>query len=143
MDDAIHSAAGTLDRLLERVHCASDVFFEGVSYQDVILLGITVIGTRSGEIIDPVERMVIAAGPTGSIFAGRVRGCATNVRCGSGSLLGKEFRHAGYKCRRHRDLAKEISPSVDSHRISPSSCSVDESPDKLSPSERLPYPAAR
>src|ERR1700686_953114 len=127
MDYAIHRAAGTLDRFLERVHCASDVFLERVSHEDVILLGITVVRPRPREIIDPVECVLIADGPTRSIFAGRARGWATNVgSAGSGSLLGEEFRRAGYKSRHRRDLAKEISSRVDSHRISPSNPSVDE-----------------
>src|SRR5215813_13535163 len=120
MNDAIHRAAGTLDRLLERVHGARDVFFEGVSHQDVILLGITVIRTRPGEIVDPVECVVLASGATKSIFGGRVRRCAATFRCDRRSLLGKEFWYAGYKSQDRRHLAKEASPSVDSHRISPS-----------------------
>src|ERR1700690_1178941 len=42
---AVHGAAGTLDGFLEGVHGAGDVLFERVSYEDVILLGIAVIGT--------------------------------------------------------------------------------------------------
>src|SRR5262245_45619093 len=127
MDDAIHSTAGTLDRLLERVHGASDVFFEGVSHQDVIRLGITVIRTRPGKIVDPVECVVLATKATRSIFGGRVRRCAASFRCDRGSLLGKEFWYAGYQSHDRRHLAKELSPSVDSHRISPSNRSFDDS----------------
>src|SRR5215468_2715497 len=113
MDDAIHSAAGTLDRLLKSVHCANHVFFEGVSHQDMILLGITIIGTRPREIVDPVECVAIATGATRSIFGWRVRRCATKFRC------------AVYKSHDRRHLAKEISPSVVSHRISPSNRSFE------------------
>src|SRR5579862_5550815 len=141
MENAIHRAAGTLDRLLERVHGASDVFFEGVSHQDVIFFGITVIGTCPRKIVDPVECVVIAAGATRSIFAGRVRGCATSFRCGSGSLLGKEFRCAGYKSHNRRHLAKEISPRVDGHRNLSFEYSLNIT-ENLTPSGPLLCPAA-
>src|ERR1700722_3711394 len=119
MDDAVHSAAGKLDRLLERVHCASDVFFESISYEDVIVLGIAVIGTGTRKVVDPAMCMVVAAGAARSIFAGCARGGTRSGCYSSGSLLSEEFRRAGYKSCHRRDLAKEIAPSVDSHRISP------------------------
>ena len=73
MDDAVHGAASMLDRLLERVHGAGDVLLEGVGDENVIFLGIAVIGARPGEIVDPVVRVVLAAGAMGSIFARRTR----------------------------------------------------------------------
>ncbi len=70
MEDAIHRAAGALDGFLERVHGASDLFFEGVSHQDVIFFGITVIRTRPGEIVNPIECVVVAAGASRNVFVG-------------------------------------------------------------------------
>src|SRR5580704_1402919 len=103
MDDAVHRAACTLDRLLERVHSASDVFFEGVRYEDVIFLGIAVIGTCAGEVVDPIV-CVITAGAR-PISARSAHRCLSRRRCaGRWSLLSKEFRRAGYESRHRSDL---------------------------------------
>src|SRR5579863_10029984 len=117
MDDAVHSAAGTLDGFLERVHGAGDVLFERVSYEDVILLGVAVIGTSSGNVIDPVVG-VVGAGPT--------RRIPTRCACGRGCassrslLLTENFQRSGYQSCHRRGLAKEVSSGVDFHEVPPS-----------------------
>src|ERR1700683_1704334 len=94
MDDAVHVAACTLDRFLERVHGPSNVFFERIRHQDVILLRIAVIGTRAGEVIDTI--MCMAAARTARRISAR---CAGGHGCaGSRSLLlTEDFQGACYQ----------------------------------------------
>ena len=98
MNDAVHGTARVLNRLLERVHCASDVLFERISHQNVIVLGIAVIGTRPRKVVDPVVCVALGAGAMGSIFARRTRGRVARCRCARGrSLFGEKLRSAGYR----------------------------------------------
>src|SRR5579862_597655 len=117
MDDAVHSAAGTLDGLLEGVHGAGDVLFERVSYEDMILFGVAVVGTGSGNVVDPVVG-VVGAGPTSRISAR----CASGRGCASsrGLLLTENFQRAGDQSCHRRGLAEEVASGVDFHGISPS-----------------------
>src|ERR1700722_9314003 len=145
MEDAVHGAAGTLDRFLEGVHGAGDVLFERVRDEDVVLLGIAIIGTRAGEIVDSIVCMVAAAGTTRRISARCAGGCACRREWASnwglrrGSLLSRllreEFRRAGYESRHRPDFAKEVAASFDFHRISPSHFFVEES--KADPDKQL------
>ena len=66
IDDAVHGAARSLDRFLKRIHRAGDVFLEGVGYENVVILGIAVIGTGSGEVVDTVVRMIAGARAPGA-----------------------------------------------------------------------------
>src|SRR6266851_1758178 len=91
IDNAVHGAACTLDRLLERVHRAGDVLFEGISYENVIVLGIAVIGTSTREVVDAIL-CVIAAGTTRPVTSRSPHGCAPGRECATGrSLLSEEF----------------------------------------------------
>src|ERR1700722_12426218 len=119
MEDAIHGAAGPLDRLLERIHRAGDVLFEGIGYEDMICIGIAVIRTCPREVVDPFVGVVVAAGATRSVLAGSA--CAGRSRCGPrGRLLREKFHSAGYERSHGRDPSKEITSSIDSHKNSPS-----------------------
>src|SRR5579872_7371594 len=117
MDDAVHSAARTLDGFLESIHGAGDVLFEGVSYEDVILLRVPVIGTGSGNVVDPFVDVVGA----GTMSRVPTR-CASGDGCASsrGLLLAESFQRPGYQSCHRRGLAKEAASSVDFHEISPS-----------------------
>src|ERR1700730_664096 len=115
IDDAVHGATCSLNRFLERIHCAGDVFFEGVGYENMILIGIAVIGTSSGEVIDPVVRMVAGARAARPVTARRgTRGRMTNRRR---SLLSQKFRCANYDGGHRRDLTEETASSFDLHEI--------------------------
>ena len=114
MEDAVHAAACTLDGTLEGVHGAGDVFFEGIGYEDVIVLGVAVVGACAGEPEDAVMNVVAgaAAESTATSTATTAGGWG-----GWGSLLGEELRCAGYDCGHRGELAKETAPSVDLHKF--------------------------
>src|SRR6516225_7582483 len=90
MDDAVHVAARTLDGPLECIHGPCDMLFEGVSYEDVIVLGITVIGACAGKVVDAVVRVASPGPANRTSFAfsrprvaiALVPWLRTNPRCG-------------------------------------------------------------
>src|SRR5215469_15231322 len=85
MINVVHGVAGTLDRLLERLHGAGDVLFERIRDQNVIVLCITAVGPGTRNVMDAIHRVMFTTRGTASIFAGSGRRCA----CG-GSLMGKQ-----------------------------------------------------
>ena len=115
MDDAVHSAACPLDRLLEGIHGAGDVLFEGVRDEDVVLLGVAVIGTGSRKVVDPVVD-VVGSGPM-RWYPHQVR---LRVRRRQEPAATENFQCTSYKSCHRCGLAKEAASSVDFHEISPS-----------------------
>ena len=73
-------------KLLERVHGAGNVLLKGISHENVIILGITVIGAGTGEVVDAI---------VGVIAARTTRRRRSLRRTGRRSLEGEEFRGPG------------------------------------------------
>src|SRR4030088_1324428 len=61
IDNAVHRTTCSLDRSFQRIHRASDVFLEGICYKNMVVLGVAVIGTGSGEVINTAMRVVASS----------------------------------------------------------------------------------
>jgi hypothetical protein len=108
VENAIHCAACTLERLLKSVHRPGDMFLKGIGNDNMIVIRIAVIGARTEEVVDPVVSVIVdTSGRTARGRAGRF-GCL-----GRRNLLGKKFRRARYDSRHRRDLTKKPSSSID------------------------------
>src|SRR5215472_12830003 len=110
MDDTVHVAARTFDRALQRVHGSCDMLFEKIRHEDMIVLGIPVIGTRAGKIVNPVVRVATSA--TWCISSRCTLGWAAGCGCARRRLLDKEFGHSAKKGRQRCDFAKKTASRI-------------------------------
>src|SRR5690242_20827316 len=115
VDQAVHVGAGALDVALQSVHGSRDMLLEGIRHDDMIVLGIAVIGARAGKIVNPVVR--VAASSTRCISGGHVLGWAASRGRAGRCLLSKEFWRSTQKCSESRDSAKETASSVAFHGV--------------------------
>src|SRR5580704_8557016 len=116
MQNVVHGAASALDRSLQRVHRAGDMLLEWIGHQHVIVPGISVIGTRPRNVVDPI---VCAIADRAARRISPNRDVSSCRRARPGSLLSEESRSTGYRGCHRRDLAKKVASRVDFHSISP------------------------
>ncbi len=111
VDDAVHRAAGALQRFLKRIHGSSYVLLEWVRDQNVIVLGVAVIGAGTREVIDSIVCVVAAArlAPGGR---GRCRGSGWRLL----SEKNRCARHGGHHC---REFIEVPASSIDVHKQTP------------------------
>src|SRR5579859_4200880 len=118
VDQAVHVGTGALDVALQRVHRPCDMLLERIRHEDMIVLGITVIGAGAGKVVDPAVRVAASAArciPNGCVLGWASR-CLRPRRC----LLSKQFGHTAQESSERRDSAEEIASSIVSHGVSPS-----------------------